>query len=166
MSTWFRTYGFAEIVDHLLIGAFPRDAADVEMLAWLKIDRVLNLVADREYAPEEREEVSAAYAEAGIEEQRIEFVDFGHLPGEEVEAAVRIVLGWLAEGHHIYLHCRAGRQRSAAIAAGVVAIREQIDLRDALRFVHAQKPSADPLPHQRRDLREWWEDRQAASHQP
>lgn len=166
MSTWFRTYGFAEIVDGLLIGAYPRDAVDVEMLAWMKVDRVLNLVADGEYDPGEREAVVEAYAAADIEEQRISFVDFGNLPTEELEQAVRIVLGWLTEGHHCYLHCRAGRQRSAAVAAGVVAIRDHMDLKDALRFVHQQKPSADPLPHQRRDLRAWWETRSAASHQP
>jgi atypical dual specificity phosphatase len=161
MSTWFRTYGFAEILDGLVIGAYPRDGDDVKMLAWMKIDRVLNLVGDREYEPGEREVLGRAYAQAGIEEHRLDFVDFGNLPAGPLELAVQQVLSWLEEGHRCYLHCRAGRQRSAAVAAGVVAIREGVELKHALRYVQDQKPSADPLPHQRRDLRAWWEARAA-----
>ena len=59
-----------------------------------------------------------------------------------------------------YLHCRAGWQRSAAVAAGIVAVREGMEIEDALAFVQLRKPSADPLPHQREDLRRWWEQRE------
>ena len=65
----------------------------------------------------------------------------------------------LDAGERTYLHCRAGWQRSAAIAAGVVAIRRHLDIEDALLFVQRAKPSADPLDHQREDLRRWWESR-------
>jgi predicted protein tyrosine phosphatase len=57
------------------------------------------------------------------------------------------------------VHCRAGWQRSAAVAAGVVAIREGLEIDDALAAVKQRKPSAHPLPHQIRDLRAWWEGR-------
>ena len=48
MSNWFRTYGFARVSDELLIGAYPLDADDVEMLAFNGVRRVLNLVEDAE----------------------------------------------------------------------------------------------------------------------
>jgi len=54
------------------------------------------------------------------------------------------------------VHCRAGWQRSAAVAAAVVAVRDGLDIDEALAYVQARKPSADPLPHQREDLRRWW----------
>src|SRR5207248_2493797 len=62
-----------------------------------------------------------------------------------------------------YLHCRAGWQRSAAVAAGVVALRDGLDIDEALDFVRRRKPSADPLPHQREDLRRWWLGRREAA---
>jgi hypothetical protein len=37
-----------------------------------------------------------------------------------------------------------------------VALRKGLSIDDALDYVQHQKPSADPLPHQRDDLREWW----------
>jgi hypothetical protein len=47
------------------------------------------------------------------------------------------------------------------VAAGVVALRDGLDIEEALAFVQRRKPSADPLPHQREDLRRWWDERDA-----
>jgi hypothetical protein len=161
VSTWFRTYGFADVYDRLMIGAYPLDADDVAMLEWAGVDRVMNLVEDGEYRPGEREVVAGALQSAGIEEHRLSLTDYGGLPADELEAAVREVSGWLEAGAKTYLHCRAGWQRSAAVAAGVVAVRGDIDIDDALDYVQSRKPSADPLPHQRDDLRRWWNARRA-----
>jgi protein-tyrosine phosphatase len=159
LSSWFRTYGYAEILNRLLIGAFPTDEKDVAMLGWVGITRILNLVEDSEYRPGERRVVQAALQRAGIEEARIGLADYGSLPPTEVEAAVRTVNAWLDQGAHAYVHCRAGWQRSAAIAAGVVALRNGLEIDEAMAFVKRAKPSADPLDHQRDDLRRWWADR-------
>jgi protein-tyrosine phosphatase len=159
VSNWFRTYGYAGVLDDFLIGAYPLDAKDVAVLEWMGIERVLNLAQDSEYPNQEREVVQAALERAGIEEHRIGLVDHGELPAEALERAVAEVLGWLADSRRVYLHCRAGWQRSAAVAAGVVAVRDGLDITQALEFVHARKPSAEPLPHQRDDLLRWWEER-------
>ena len=162
MSRWFRSYGFADVFDDLIVGAYPLDQYDVEMLAHIRIDRVLNLTEDEEYRPGDREEVERALADAGIAELRLPLTDYGGLPAGELEAAVRTVGSWLDEGERTYLHCRAGWQRSAAVAAGVVAVRTGVDIDEALDLVRRRKPSADPLPHQRADLRRWWEWRRQA----
>jgi protein-tyrosine phosphatase len=163
MSVWFRTYGFAEILDDLVIGAFPGDAEDVSMLDWLGVERVVNLVEDEEYREADRGAVVAALSAAGITEQRVKFTDFGNLPADELEAAVQEVCRDLREGARTYLHCRAGQQRSAVVAAGVVALSHGVDVDEALEFVRQQKPSAAPLPHQLEDLRRWWADRSPAA---
>jgi predicted protein tyrosine phosphatase len=162
MSLWFRSYGFADVHPDFVIGAYPLDEEDVAMIAHLGVDRILNLVEDAEYRPGERDIVIAALAASGIKEQRLDMIDFGSLAPESLEAAVSQVIEWLDEGHRVYLHCRAGWQRSAAIAAGVVAIRERRGIEEALDVVQARKPSADPLPHQREDLLAWWAGRNGA----
>jgi protein-tyrosine phosphatase len=159
VSDWFQVYGFAEITDLLLIGAYPVDEADVEVLEDLGIQRVLNLVEDREYRPGERELLDDAFLDAGIEESRLKLTDFGGLPFNELEAAVRQVSDWLDDELKTYLHCRAGWQRSAAVAAGVIALQQDIDIDDALSLIIERKPSADPLPHQREDLHRWFDTR-------
>jgi atypical dual specificity phosphatase len=162
VSSWFRSYGFADVFDGLLIGCYPLDEEDVAMLHWAGVERVLNLVEDDEYRPEEREAVERAFAEAGIQEQRLPFPDFGGLPLEPLDRAVSILSGWLGEDRRIYVHCRAGWQRAPAIAAALVALRDEVDIDEALDIVRVRKPSADPLPHQREDLWRWWQERGGA----
>lgn len=159
VSRWFRSYGFADVLDDLIVGAYPLDRDDVDTIARLGIDRVLNLTEDEEYAPGDREAVENALAGAGITEARVPLTDYGGLSAAELEAAVHEINAWLDDGERTYLHCRAGWQRSAAVAAGVVAIRNEIDIDEALEYVRRRKPSADPLPHQRADLRRWWDSR-------
>lgn len=160
MSRWFRSYGFADVFENLLVGAYPLDSGDVATLQQMGIRRVLNLTDDEEYRPGDREEVERALSAAGIEERRLPLTDLGGLPPAALEAAVQDVNAWLDEGARTYLHCRAGWQRSAAVAAGVVAVRTGRDIDDAVDYVQLRKPSADPLPHQREDLRRWWEARE------
>jgi protein-tyrosine phosphatase len=159
MSDWFRAYGFADVHDGLLIGAYPLDEEDVRMLAAMRVGRVLNLVEDEEYEPGVRPQVETALDEAGIEEYRLRLTDFGRLPPDLLELAVQEVAAWMDEGVLSYVHCRAGWQRSAAVAAGAVALHDGIGIEEALAYVQQRKPSADPLPHQREDLLAWWEAR-------
>ncbi len=161
MSNWFRSYGYGEVHRNLVVGAYPLDAGDVELLSHLRVDRVLNLVEDSEYQPGDRAELEAAFARAGIAETRMSLIDFGHLPADRIEDAVTTTAGWLRDGCRVYVHCRAGWQRSASVAAGTVALLEQIPIDEALAHVKSRTPSADPLPHQRADLRAWWERRSA-----
>lgn len=161
VSNWLRSYGFADVLPGLWVGAYPLDQEDVDVLERIGIERVLNLVADEEYKPGEHEAVEAALAAAGIQERRLSLTDYGKLPADKLEVAVLEVTGWLHDGACTYLHCRAGWQRSAAVAAGVVAVREGVEIDHALHLVQARKPSADPLPHQREDLRAWWRERHA-----
>jgi protein-tyrosine phosphatase len=160
MSQWFKT--FADIQDKLLVGAYPLDREDVAMLEWMKVERVLNLVEDDEYSPGEHEEVADALEAVGIEEYRINLTDYGRLPSDKLDEAVEEVINWIEDGHRVYVHCRAGWQRSAAIAVGVVALTEGVGIGEALDLVRRRKPSADPLPEQQEDLLRWWAERDPA----
>ena len=156
MSDWFEHFGFARVGDELLIGAYPQDADDVAALKEAGVTRVFNLVQDIEYQAGGREACAAALAQAGIEEERVEVVDFGNLLPGHIERAVRTVREWLDEGECVYVHCRAGMQRSAVVAAAIVALDEGLEPAEALERVSARNPRANPLAHQRQDLMRWW----------
>ncbi len=159
MSDWFWSYGFADVREDLLVGAYPLDASDIDVLQRLGIRHVLNLVEDDEYEPGQRSEVETALAAAGIQESRLSLVDYGHLPPDALEEAVQTVTGWLDAGERTYVHCRAGWQRSAAVAAAVLAARDGFEIGEALEVVQVRKPSANPLEHQRADLARWYSER-------
>ncbi len=68
------------------------------------------------------------------------------MPPELLEQATAQVNRWIDEGEIVYLHCRAGWQRSAAVAAGAIAIRDGVDLDEALRRIQEQRspPTRSP----------------------
>lgn len=156
MSDWFERFGFGEVADGLLTGAYPLDAADVAALRAAGVSCVFNLCEDVEYEEGRRAAVAAELAAAGIAEQRLGVEDFGGLKAEALESSVEAVLAWLDAGETVYLHCRAGWQRSATVATGVVALREGIALDEALGAIRRRRPSALPLHHQLEDLHRWW----------
>jgi atypical dual specificity phosphatase len=156
MSDWFERYGHAEVAERLVTGAYPTDAADVAVLAADGISCVFNLCEDAEYEDGSREAVAAAMRDAGIEERRLELVDYGGLMPGAIERAATAVAAWLQDGERVYLHCRAGWQRSATVAAAALALRDGIEPDEALARIKRRKPSAEPLPHQLQDLRRWW----------
>lgn len=160
MSQWFERYGYARVGEGLFAGAYPLDAADVRRLAEEGVDLVYNLCQESEYASGERQEVSLALEAEGIEERRLPMIDYAGFRIEVLERAVKGVLSYLRAGRTVYLHCRAGWQRSAAVAAGVIALHEQVPLAQALELLRERKPTSAPLPHQRADLIEWWQGRQ------
>lgn len=159
MSSWFQTHGYASVHDRLILGALPLDEADVRMLAALGVSRVVNLVEDGEYARGARRRVARSLAAAGIEERRLPTEDHGGLSPELLEQATALVNRWLDEGQIVYLHCRAGWQRSAAVAAAAIALRDGTDPETALLAVQRLRRAADPLPHQREDLLGWFQAR-------
>jgi len=162
VSAWFRTYGFAGVHDRLVVGALPQDQDDVRMLSAMGVTRVLNLVEDTEYERGARRKLERALEDADIAESRLSTVDFGGLSPALLDAAVDEVNAWLDQGEVVYLHCRAGWQRSATVAAGVVSVRDDVTPDIALQRIQSIKPTADPLPHQREDLQRWWDARQTA----
>src|SRR5215208_1794670 len=159
MSEWFSHFGFAQIADGLLAGAHPLDAHDVNQLAAERVEVAYNLCEDAEYDPGQRQAVQGALAEARIEERRLPLPDHGGLSRESLDRAVDGLLAELEAGRRVYLHCRAGWQRSAAVAAAVIARREGIGLHRALAILRERKPGSEPLPHQLADLIEWWLER-------
>jgi predicted protein tyrosine phosphatase len=132
VSDWFENYGFAEVFPELLIGAYPLDSGDVDKLAASGVRRVLNLAEEAEYHEAQRITVEAALARHGITEVRLSIVDFGHLPADRLDHAVGTVVSWMDECVRSYVHCRAGWQRSASVAAGAVAVFNDVDISTAL----------------------------------
>ncbi len=157
MSGWFEHFGFADVGDDLVMGAYPQDADDVAQLVEAGVSRVFNLVQDVEYDPGARELCVVALHEAGIEESRLELVDFGSLKPGQIELAAQTVIAWLDEGERVYVHCRAGWQRSATVVAAVLTLREKLAPWKALETMRDRKPTANPLSHQREDLFDWWD---------
>src|SRR4029079_9899983 len=133
-------------------GAYPCDADDVAALAADGVTCVMNLCEDDEYEDGDRDAVVAAYASRSIAEERVGVVDYGNLMPGAIEVAAEQVAAWLNEGEHVYVHCRAGWQRSAVVAAAALAVRDGVDPEEALGSLKRPKPGAETAPQRTQEL--------------
>jgi atypical dual specificity phosphatase len=118
---------------HVLMGAFPF-AADVPALAASGVRGVVNLCAERR-GPRSR------YRAHGLEELHLPVVDFAEPSEEVVAAALDFLRAHAARDERVYLHCKAGRGRSATIALCWLVERERISPDEAMRKLRAASPS-------------------------
>ncbi len=92
----------------LIVGAYPF-ARDVEGLHAEGVRAVVNTC--EEYAGPQSE-----YQRLGIEQLRIPTTDFTHPSLADVDKAVEFVQRHIGNGDTVYIHCKAGRARSATVA--------------------------------------------------
>jgi len=96
------------IDDHVILGARPF-ARDVARLDQLGVTAVVNTC-------EEYEGPVQQYEQCGIEQLWIPTIDFTPPSLENICQGVRFIQEKSAEGGKIYVHCKAGRGRSATVA--------------------------------------------------
>jgi len=156
VSEWFDRYGCDGVFDRLIVGSMPRDAEDVASLADHGVTRVVNMASNDEYEGNEYSAALQAYGRHGIVQARVESEDFGHLGAGQLERATALTTVAMEEDRIVYLHCRAGWQRSVIAGAGTISRATGQEPMEALRTVMALRRGADPLPHQITDLLRWW----------
>ena len=121
-----------EVDEHVILGAFPF-ARDASRLQGLGVRAVVNTC--EEYAGPQ-----TAYQEAGIEQLRIPTIDFTPPSLEDVEKAVQFMDEQIAQGKKVYVHCKAGRGRSATVVLCWLVANRQMTPEAA----HAHLLSARP----------------------
>lgn len=109
--------------EHVVLGAMPF-RSDVAKLAAEGVGAVVNTC-------EEYPGPTAEYEEFKIDQLRVPTVDFTHPTLESVERAVAFMEQHAAAGKKIYVHCKAGRARSATVVACWLIKRNQITAQQA-----------------------------------
>ena len=109
LGRWLKVRNWWDEVDeNIVLGAFPF-AGDVSKLSAIGVKAVVNTC--EEYGgPVDQ------YEKYGIEQFRMPTVDFTHPSIEDVSAAVNFIESKVAAGSRVYIHCKAGRARSATVA--------------------------------------------------
>jgi protein-tyrosine phosphatase len=149
-------FAMHEFDDRLLAGRNPLTVVDVAQLCAAGVTHVLDLREDAEWAASDRFGVEAIdeLRRRGVERKAIRVVDQGAPSPEFLDAAV----AWIEEivaraGTRVYVHCRAGRERTAAVLAALLVSRG-VSLADALRRVR-ERCRGVPMTHQVAAVRAW-----------
>ncbi|MEI6233332.1 MAG: dual specificity protein phosphatase family protein [Planctomycetota bacterium] len=128
------------IDNSVLLGALPFPS-DVSKLKALGIGAVVNTCD--EYAGSVTQ-----YAAAGIEQCYIPTVDFTPPALADLETSVRFIHAQIAAGKKVYVHCKAGRGRSATVVACYLLTRGHTP-ESAQRLMLEKRPHVNALIYKR-----------------
>lgn len=118
--------------DHLIVGARPFPS-DVTALFDEGVRGVVNTC--EEYAGPVQQ-----YERHGIEQLHIPTTDFTHPTLEDVEVAVEFIQRHANQGETVYVHCKAGRARSATVAICWLIKYRQMSPEQAQRQLLQSRP--------------------------
>ena len=118
--------------DHLVIGALPF-AGDAAALAKMGVTGVVNTCA--EYAGP-----LAAYDQHGIEQLRLPTTDFTPPSLEHVQRGVDFITRHIEQGGNVYVHCKAGRGRSATVVVCWLIREKGMTPQQAQAFLAERRP--------------------------
>jgi atypical dual specificity phosphatase len=129
------------IDDNILLGALPFPS-DVVRLSELGVKAVVNTC--EEYAGPLK-----AYKQYGIEQFHMPTTDFTHPQFDDVCRAVEFIERQVALGHRVYVHCKAGRARSATVVMCWLIKSLQLPAAEIQRLLLEKRPHINPHLSQR-----------------
>jgi len=134
---------------HVIVGAYPFASLVPEMHA----DGVRAVVNTcEEYGgPVDQ------YARHGIEQLRIPTTDFTHPKLKDVQRAVEFTQEHAEAGRVVYIHCKAGRARSATVALCWLMKYRGMTMDEGQAALLAARPHVNPRLPQRSVVREFAE---------
>ena len=121
----------------IFLGALPK----AKHAIWLKkhkVDLVISMIEEREYNVPVFPKTD--WEGIGIEFHHFPSPDFEPLSSELLEKATRVATTALRVGKRIYIHCKAGRGRSCAVAVMALSILTKESVDEIHERVKAARP--------------------------
>ena len=159
LGRWLKVRNWWDRIDEtMIVGAMPFEK-DVSRLAAEGVNGVVNTCAEYQ-GPQ------AAYEEHGIEQLRIPTVDFTHPDLDDVTKAVEFMHQQTKDGGTVYVHCKAGRARSATVAICWLISNKGLNPREAQDLLLAKRPHVNRLVYARPVVKQFFENYQNATNSP
>lgn len=125
---------WARIDEHVIIGAYPF-GSDVASFEAERIRGIVNTC--EEYAGPVQH-----YRRAGIEQLHIPTIDFTSPTLADVEEGVAFIRKHASNGDTVYVHCKAGRGRSATVVVCYLIETRGMTPEEAQAFLLRKRPHA------------------------
>ena len=144
---------------NLYLGALPlKNKGHLDQILELGVTRVLSLVEDFELEDGwlNRPVKSQDWIDRSLEVKHIPAEDFLPVKAHEIAEGIEYLAQMLDEGHTVYVHCKAGRGRSATIVIAYLMQYQGISLEEAIAFVKEQRPQINLNPSQRQAILDYF----------
>ncbi|UUO07082.1 dual specificity protein phosphatase family protein [Blastopirellula sp. J2-11] len=152
MIRLFRRWRWWDRIDeHVIIGALPSEKIATEIIA-AGVTAVVNTC--QEYAGP-----LATYAKSGVEQLHLPTIDFVPPSLEDVKRGVEFIDQQITAGKQVYIHCKAGRARSATIVICWLIKAKEMTPTEAQLFLISKRPQTLRSVHRRpvvEQFYQWW----------
>lgn len=145
------------VCDRITAGRNPLTARDVELLAARGITHILDLREPQEWieAPFGAEAIEQI-EQGGLTRLNVPITDVEAPSPESLDAACRFIDEVVEDkSAHIYIHCRAGIERTGAVLVAYYARRHDVSYDESLAKLRAGRALLKPLSHQAQAARQW-----------
>jgi ADP-ribosyl-[dinitrogen reductase] hydrolase len=142
----------------LIVGRNPLTEMDVEKLLGDGIRRVIDLREQHEWATEHHygAEAVAVQQWSGLDRVHVPIPDGGAPSRETLDRIWSLLHKEIREGAgDVYIHCRAGIERTGSAIVAYTARSEGVSYEQALRIVQENGAPLSPLPHQAEAVKRW-----------
>lgn len=143
------------IDDQILLGAIPlRNKGDLASLKKIGVTHVLSKVEDFEYQngiftrPLQKKD----WTESNVYLRRSPTVDGCHINVDQLYLDIAWMKCRIDEGKKVYVHCKAGRGRSAATVIMYYMVYHKMTFQQAFNFVKSKRCQVYLSPYQKSEL--------------
>lgn len=154
-------FEYNRITSQVLAGRNPLTAEDMRRLCAEGVTHVLDLRQPAEWMPPNVGQEAVAYQFTnGICRRHLPIDDFSAPDSEHFEAAVAFLEEALSDpAAQVYVHCRAGMERTPTILIAYFATRNGTSCQEALIELQKARSRFQPLPHQVAAVEAWLQQR-------
>ena len=148
------------VTPRIMAGRNPLSAHDVAWMQKQGITHILDLREAREWKPPKFGHIALeAIEQCGIQRLHLEVWDMNAPRPETFNAACQFIEEALLQPEgKVYVHCRAGMERTAAILIAYYAKAHAVSYDEALEALRRGRPILAPLPAQEQAVRRWIEE--------
>lgn len=136
-----------QVDNGLWLGAVPL-SGDAARFKQMGITGVINMCD--EYAGPLHE-----YQQQSIEQLNLPTVDFHPPTVEMIERGVRFIQQHMDNGGGVYVHCKAGRARSATVVLCYLVAHKQMTPTAAQQYLLEKRPHINPLIYERKVVQDF-----------
>ncbi len=148
---------FDRVTDRIIAGRNPLTARDIEDLVGMGVTHILDLRQPREWLSEEfGAEAIEEIKRRDLQRLNLPVRDQGAPAGKDFDSAYRFLDETLNnDQNRVYVHCRAGKERTAAILIAYYARHHDISYEAALAELCKGRSMLAPLLDQEHAVRQW-----------
>jgi len=145
---------YDRINETIVLGALPFPSTARKLVADEAVKGVITL--NQEYETKYLSLSNEEWQELGVTQLRIPTLDYDSTPTvDEIENAIAFIKTFREKQQSVYVHCKAGRGRSAFLVVCYLVKEENMRPEDAFEFVKSKRSHVLLWSNQRRNVEEY-----------